>query len=315
MSFRTLLLRHGYAFLFCYVFSVQAGVALPADPLLLIMGALVGDGRYSFWLSVLIALAAAMSGDYLWYELGRRRGFAILSLLCKFSLEPDACVRKTETGFAKRGAWTLVFAKFIPGMSLVSMPIAGAIRMPRTKFLLADAAGCLMWTSAYLFVGRLFHSQVDAVVRLLGLYGRRAGVIVTILIAGYVAYRYIQRRRFLRQLRINRISPEEAFAMMQNGKHVTVVDLRNAAEIASAGRKIAGAIVLRPGDLRDGSHGIPEKNDIILYCSCPNEITSARVALQLKRAGIYKVHPLAGGFEGWAALNLPMESVREPVRR
>ncbi len=273
----------------------------------------MGDGRYSFWLSVLVALTAAMSGDYLWYELGRRRGFAILSLLCKFSLEPDACVRKTETGFAKRGAWTLVFAKFIPGMSLVSMPIAGAIRMSRTKFLLADAAGCLMWTSAYLFLGRLFHSQVDAVVRLLGLYGRRAGVIVTLLIIAYVAYRYIQRRRFLRQLRINRITAEDAFAMMQSGKHVTVVDLRNAAEIASAGRKIAGAIVLRPEDLRDGSHGIPEKNEIILYCSCPNEITSARVALQLKRAGIYKVHPLAGGFEGWAALNLPMESVNEPV--
>jgi membrane protein DedA with SNARE-associated domain/rhodanese-related sulfurtransferase len=293
---------------------VQAGVALPADPLLLIMGALVGDGRYSFWLSVLIALTAAISGDYLWYELGRRRGFAILSLLCKFSLEPDACVRKTETGFAKRGAWTLVFAKFIPGMSLVSMPIAGAIRMPRIKFLLADAAGCLMWTSAYLFLGRLFHSQVDAVVRLLGLYGRRAGVIVTLLIATYVAYRYIQRRRFLRQLRINRITAEDALAMMQRGRHVTVVDLRNAAEIAAAGQKIAGAIVLRPDDLRDGSHGIPEKNDIILYCSCPNEITSARVALQLKRAGIYKVHPLAGGFEGWTALNLPVESVNEPVR-
>lgn len=313
MSFRTLLLRHGYTFLFCYVFSVQAGVALPADPLLLIMGALVGDGRYSFGLSVLIALTAALAGDYIWYELGRRRGFAILSLLCKFSLEPDACVRKTETGFAKRGAWTLVFAKFIPGMSLVSMPIAGAIRMPRIKFLLADAVGCLLWTAAYLFLGRLFHSQVDAVVRLLGLYGRRAGVIVTLLIVAYVAYRYIQRRRFLRQLRINRITADDAFAMMQKGKHVTVVDLRNAAEVAAAGRKIAGAIVLRPDDLRDGSHGIPEKNDIILYCSCPNEITSARVALQLKRAGIYKVHPLAGGFEGWAALNLPMESVNEPV--
>ena len=289
-------------------------MALPADPLLLIMGALVGDGRYSFWLSVLIAVTAAMSGDYLWYELGRRRGFAILSLLCKFSLEPDACVRKTETGFAKRGAWTLVFAKFIPGMSLVSMPIAGAIHMPRTMFLAADAAGCLLWTSAYLFLGRLFHSQIDAVVKMLGLYGRRAGVIVTVLIVAYVAYRYVQRRRFLRQLRINRITPEEAFAMMQSGKPVTVVDLRNAAEIASSGLKIAGAIVLRPDELRGGSHGIPERNEIVLYCSCPNEITSARVALQLKRAGIYKVRPLAGGFEGWTALNLPVESANETVR-
>ena len=102
--------------------------------------------------------------------------------------------------------------------------------------------------------------------------------------------------------------------MIQSGKPVTVVDLRNAMEIAAAGLKIAGAVVLRPDDLRDGSHGIPARNEIILYCSCPNEITSARVALQLKRAGIYKVRPLAGGFEGWMALNLPVESVGETVR-
>jgi membrane protein DedA with SNARE-associated domain/rhodanese-related sulfurtransferase len=306
-SFHSLLLKHGYAFLFCYVFCVQAGAPIPADPLLLLMGALVGDGRYSLWLSAVAASAAALAGDTFWYELGRRRGRPVLALLCKLSIEPDTCVRKTESGFSRRGAWTLLFAKFIPGMSLLSMPLAGVIRMPRVRFLLADAAGCTLWTLVYLLLGKLFHRQIDALSELLGLFGRRAGVVVCALLAAYILWKFFQRWRLRRELRINRVSPQKAFDLIESGQPVTVVDLRNAAEIQELGLKIRGALVLQSSDLRSGSHQIPSDHDVILYCTCPNEATSARAALQLKRAGIRKVHPLAGGFDAWHKLGLPVE--------
>lgn len=267
MSLRSLLLRHGYAFLFCYVFSVQAGLPIPADPLLLIMGALAGDGRYSLLASLVGATLAAMAGDHLWYELGRRRGSAILGFLCKLSLEPDSCVRKTQLDFSKRGAWTLVFAKFIPGMSLVSVPVAGAIRMTRLRFLAADAAGSLLWCTCYLVLGRLFHQQVDQVVGFLGLFGRRAGLIAVVLIAAYLAFKYLQRWRFLRELRVNRIGPQEAFALLNGGHPAIIVDLRHPAEIERGGLKIAGALVMRPEELRDRSGEIPEQHEVILYCT------------------------------------------------
>ncbi len=267
MSLRSLLLKHGYAFLFGYVFAVQAGVPIPADPLLLIMGALGGDGHYSIWMSLVGAALSAMAGDAIWYELGRRRGSVVLGILCKLSLEPDSCIRKTESGFAKRGAWTLVFAKFIPGMSLVSMPVAGAIRMPRYRFLLADAAGCFLWCGAYLTIGTLFHRQVDAIVSALGLFGRRAGLIALVLIAAYIGFRYLQRVLFLRQLRINRIAPEDAFALINSGSPAMVVDLRHPAEVARSGLKIAGALLLRPEELRARSGEIPAEHEIILYCT------------------------------------------------
>jgi membrane protein DedA with SNARE-associated domain len=266
-SFRFLLLRHGYAFLFCYVFCVQTGIPIPADPLLLIMGALVGDHVYSFWPSLVTAMAAALAGDCIWYELGRIRGRSVLALLCKLSLEPDTCVRKTEGGFTKRGAWTLLFAKFIPGMSLVSMPLAGAIKMPRWRFFLADAAGCALWCSAYLLAGRLFHKQVTMLIDMLGLLGRRAGLIVLGLIAIYVAVKYFQRWRLRRELRVNRVTPEEAFALINGETPVTIVDLRNPVEIELDGLKIAGALIVRPDDLRSRSHEIPQGNEVILYCT------------------------------------------------
>lgn len=266
-SFRALLLRHGYAFLFCYVFAVQVGAPIPADPLLLIMGALVGDGHYSYWVSAVAAITAALAGDMFWYEVGRRRGRSVLSLVCKLSLEPDACVRKTELRFRSRGAWTLLFAKFIPGMSLVSMPLAGVIHMRRWRFLLADAAGCALWSLGYLLLGKLFHHQIDVIISVLGFYGHRASIIVAGFIAAYIAFKYLQRWRFRRQLRINRVSSQEAFDLMNGGQPITVVDLRNPAEIREVGLKIAGARILQAEELELRSHEIPPEHEVILYCS------------------------------------------------
>ncbi len=247
--------------------GVQAGLPIPADPLLVVMGALVGDGRYSLLRSMLTTVSACLISDYFWYELGRRRGRSILAALCRFSLEPDTCVRKTEGGFAKRGAWTFLFAKFVPGMGLISTPLAGAIRMPRWRFLLADAAGSVLWSSAYLVAGKIFHTQLTLVLDWLGLFGRRAGVVAITLLAAYIGFKYLQRWRFRRELRINRISPADALMLLQNGEAVTIVDLRNPAEIENEGLKIAGALVLRPEDLRSRAHSIPPEHEVILYCT------------------------------------------------
>lgn len=266
-SFRDLLLLHGYVFLFAYVAAVQAGMPVPADPLLLIMGALSADHFYSPWISWGGATLAALTGDILWFELGRRRGRAVLALICKLSLEPDSCVERTETRFASRGPWTLLFAKFIPGMSLVSVPLAGAFRMPRSRFLLTDAAGSGLWTGTYLLAGFLFHRQVNVLIGWLGLFGRRAGLIALLIVSFYIGVKYLQRWRFRRELRINRLTPEQAAAMVQNGQPVTIVDLRNPAEIEQVGLKVADALVLRPADLRSRAHQIPREHEVILYCS------------------------------------------------
>lgn len=266
-SFRTLILHHGYLFLFCYILAVQAGAPVPSDPMLLIMGAAIGEGRYSFGIALLLIVTAALLGDLLWYELGRFRGRSILSLLCKFSLEPDTCVRKTELGFMKRGAWSLLFVKFVPGMSLLSMPLAGAMKMPRWRFLLADAAGTSLWCTAYLTVGVLFRRQINDVILRLGLFGRRAGFVLALLLTAYIAWRYFQRWRFRRQLRINRVSPEEALSMLSGEPPALMVDLRNPKEIEESGLKIRGAQVLRPAEIRSHFQDLPRDREVILYCT------------------------------------------------
>ncbi len=266
-SFHNLLLHHGYLLLFVYVLIVSVGVPVPVDPLFLLMGAQAGDHRYSLFLSILTAIVPALLGDILWYEIGKQKGRSVLGLLCKLSLEPDTCVRNTESAFSSRGSNALLFSKFVPGMSLASVTLAGISGMPFGRFVLADAAGCTLWASAYLTAGWLFHKQVDSIIGLLGLYGRRAGLVIVSLLALYLAYKYFQRWRFLRNLRINRITPEQVRDLLSAGCGITIVDLRHPAEVERVGIKIPNALVLRPEDLRSRSHEIPREQEIILYCT------------------------------------------------
>lgn len=266
-SFHSLLLRHGYLLVFVYMLAVSIGLPVPADPLLLLMGAMTGNRDHSFFAVLLAAVAPALLGDMLWFELGRFRGRSVLALLCRLSLEPDTCVRKTEAAFAKRGAGALLFAKFVPGMSLVSVSLAGVSKMRYWRFLLADAAGCVLWAGAYLLVGRVFHRQVDSLILLLGLFGRKAGLVVSALIALYIAAKYFERKRFTRKLRVNRINAHALRDLLQSGDPVTIVDLRHPAEVTRDGIKIAGALLLRPDELRSRAHEIPRDRQIVLYCT------------------------------------------------
>jgi hypothetical protein len=169
--------------------------------------------------------------------------------------------------FAKHGARTLLFAKFIPGMGLISVSLAGISGIPYGAFVLADAAGCALWAASYLLLGRIFYRQVDELFIFIGLFSRRAGLVIAALLTLYIAVKYFERKRFLRNLRINRITPRQALDLIESGQAVTAVDLRHPAEVERSGFKIAGARLLRPDDLRSGSHEIPQGQEIILYCT------------------------------------------------
>lgn len=267
-SFTQLLLLHGYYFVFFYLLAVGIGMPIPADPLLLIMGALVGDHHYNLFLAFLSALVPAVTADYIWYEVGRFKGTSVLRLLCRLTIEPDTCVRSAETTFTKRGAATLYFAKFVPGMSLVCMPMAGVIGMPRRRFLMADTIGCSLWISAYMMVGVLFHRYVENLIVQMGFFGKRAGVLIACILLFYIGYKYVQRWRILRELRVNRITPlavQEALNL-SNGK-ITIVDLRHPSEIERDNFKIPGAVVMRPEELRALAREVPPEQEIILYCT------------------------------------------------
>ncbi len=260
-------LRHGYTLVFLIVLTEQAGLPIPALPVLLAAGALAGQGKLSLPLALALAVAASLVADFIWYELGRYRGHSILRLLCRISLEPDSCVRRTENLFAQRGARSLLVAKFIPGLSTASVTLAGMLRMRLWRFFVWDAAGALLWAGAFAGTGFIFSAQLDRV----AVYAQRLGSgLLVLLVAGlaaYIAFKYYQRRRFIRGLRIARITPEELKQKLDAGEDTVVVDLRHSVEVENDNVRVPGAMHLDPSEIEQRHLEIPRDRDIVLYCS------------------------------------------------
>jgi membrane protein DedA with SNARE-associated domain len=260
-------IQHGYLILFVWVVLEQGGLPIPAVPVLLAAGALAGTGQMHLALILGTAVCASLVSDVAWYVLGRRRGSRILHLLCRISLEPDSCVRDTENLFARRGIASLLVAKFIPGLSMVAPPLAGIIRMHPGRFLLLDGLGALLWAGVFAVLGLLFSQQLE---EMAGLLARMGSWLLAIILGGlgaYLSWKFVARRRFLRRLRVDRITPEELHQKLAAGEELLIVDLRHPLEFEADPVVIPGAIRFSAQDLEAPRLPIPRDREVVLYCS------------------------------------------------
>jgi membrane protein DedA with SNARE-associated domain len=259
------LVRHGYAVLFLWVFAQQLGLPIPTAPLLLAAGALAGEGKLNLASAFFVAVAGSMVSDTLWYQFGRRRGSPIINLLCRISLDPDSCVRHTKDVFARHGARSLLVAKFLPGLNTAAAPLAGVLHMARFRFLLFDGLGVSFWVGAFVGLGYLFHNQIEDVAN----YVQRFGISVVVVagggLAAYIVWKYVRRRRFLRQLFTARITPEELKQKLDAGEDPLILDVRHALEFEVDPHIIPGAFRLSIEDLERELRKIPRDRDVILY--------------------------------------------------
>ncbi|MCI0352198.1 MAG: VTT domain-containing protein [Acidobacteriales bacterium] len=294
------LIQHGYVVIFAWVFLDQIGLPLPSLPILLAAGAMAGAGKLSFLGATSLAALAAFLCDAIWFEAGRHRGGSVLKLVCRASLEPDSCVRRTKDMFARYGNWPLLVSKFVPGLNAVASPLAGMSGMRRFDFLAWNALGSALFAGVLVGLGHLFSPQLEQVSALASRSGSWLLAGSGVAFGVYLSIKYVRRLRFLRMLRVGRISPEELKQRLDAGEEVVIVDLRHPLDFKAEPRTLPRALRLDPDEMPRRHHEIPRDREIVLYCTCPDERTSVRVALLLKRYGIHRVRPLAGGFNAWA---------------
>ncbi len=306
-------IRYSSLVLFAAVFVDQVGLPIPAFPVLLAAGALAGAGQMNLGMAVGLGVTASLVGDFIWYYLGLYRGRHVLNLLCRISFEPDSCVRRTENFFGRHGMRSLVLAKFIPAVSTVTPALAGLFNVSIGRFLFYDGLGALLWTAAFIALGYLFSDQLEQIAAQAARFGGSFVVLIVGALALYISYKYINRQLILRKLRIARITADELKRMMDDGHEMMIVDLRQPLDIQTDPYTIPGALRMAMEELEQRHHEIPRDRDVILYCACPNEATAARTALLLKKNGITRVRPLAGGVEAWRASNYPLQKLGEQV--
>ena len=261
------LAKHGLAFAFSNVLVEQAGLPVPAVPVLVVGGALAADGKLPPWALLGAATGAAVIADSLWYTLGRWQGARMLKTVCKIAVSPDSCVRRMEGLYERFGLRSLLFCKFVPGFSTMAPTLAGALRAPRWRFQIFDALGSALWAVSAIGTGALFHSALDRVLAVLDGMGSLALVVLGAALAAYVAWRFVQRWRFLRELRMARISVADLTARLAGAEPPLIVDVRTPGAIRLDSRRIPGAMHLGFDEIEQRMAELPRARELILYCT------------------------------------------------
>jgi membrane protein DedA with SNARE-associated domain/rhodanese-related sulfurtransferase len=306
--------RHGLALVFANALAERVGVPVPALPALFVAGALAATGLLRILPLMAIAVATPLAVDLGWFLLGRWRGERAVRSICRFALSPEGCERQTQALFARRGLASLLYSKFVPGYSIVVLPLAGAARVSLPRFMLWDGFGNLLWAGSAVGLGFVFHGAVRRMLTLLDRLGSWAVILAAAGMALVVAAKWWERRRFYKLLRLARIGVEDLRQLIASGDPPAIVDVRTTRSYAA--QHIPGALRMTLEEVDHKLASLPRDREIVVYCTCPNEASAARVARVLMDRGFTRVRPLEGGLDSWLAAGLPVEEetlVRIPV--
>jgi hypothetical protein len=188
--------------------------------------------------------------------------------------------------FARVGSWSLLFAKFVPGLSLIAVAMAGVTKMPVLIFLLLDGIGSVLFISAFVALGLLFQDAITSMLSTLTQLGKIGGLIVVAAIGLYLLTKWWRRRLFIRQLRMDRITVAELRKLIDDGQKIIILDVRPK-EIRVQEGTIPGAVSAHPGDLNPalehinvgGGHALLARDVVQLLSrhfttACTNSATS-----------------------------------------
>jgi membrane protein DedA with SNARE-associated domain len=262
-SFLQLLTTHPYGVLFASGLLERIGFPLLFAPVLVAAGALAAARQMQFDVGLWIAVVTCIVGDALWYEIGRKKGDSVLALLCRISLEPESCIRRSKNFFEKSTNRTLLLSKWLPGLSHVIPAVAGLSAVKRQQFFAMNAAGSAIWIFALMLAGYLPVEHVHIAPAI----GPIAFETSLVLLAGNVAVKYVQKQRFLKDLEQARIAPQDLLEKLDSGQKIVILDLRHPLDSVTDPRTLPGALRVLPEDVTSRSDLLPKDRDIILYCT------------------------------------------------
>jgi membrane protein DedA with SNARE-associated domain/rhodanese-related sulfurtransferase len=313
---RELIVEYGFPLIFLNVLLESLGFPVPAMPALILTGAItasvgvesnVWGMRLSLFNVVLIATTSALLGDLLWFWLGRRYGSRVLGFLCNLSISRDTCVSRSGEVFGKFGVRVLAVSKFIPGLSTLAIPIAGATGVTLISFFFYDAVGAALWSTVGVALGVLFANAVDTIFKFLDWFGWAAAIVAAVLLIIYVGVRWRHRKTLLRRLRMPRVDALQLDALLAENPAPWIIDARKGVHRQRDPVQIPGAIALDHSASVAQFEGLDQNRAFVVYCDCPNEVSAALVAEQMRTEGYTDVFPLAGGLDGWRAAGFALE--------
>src|SRR3569833_119348 len=266
---------HGYLVLFVVVLMEAVGFPVPAAPAKIRAGGAAARGARLPAGCVGTALSAIMLGDTLMYTMGRLTGWWLLSLLCRISLNPEACILQSADSFYRRGRVLLVVVKFIPGINTMAAPLSGSMSMPMGQFLGLDFLGACLYAGTWLASGFIFSDVLEKLTRGYSTFGSVFGWVVGAAILLWAANRI---RIWVKAKRAGQVRMIQAEQLARVRDGVWIFDVRSHGYYEKGALRIWGSRRVDPNALTEEMERLPKDKAIVLYCTCIRESTSSHVA-------------------------------------
>lgn len=288
---------------------------MPVGVALLLAGSAAHTGTLSLGTLVLVALCSEDSGAVIMFFAGRATGWWLLSRLCSLSFNPEACIFRSADFFYERGAATLVFARFIPGLNTMGPPLAGSLNMRFARFWRLDITGALLHSSCWIAIGYFLSPFIRRIISALHYFGQ---VVLTLFVIGVVLYvlaRLVIVIRGRKYAGVARISVEQLRERLETpdpAQPIVIADVRSHGYYDPGMQRIKNSIRIEPSRLEPEFMALRETIapvcEIYVYCSCRGDATSARVAYMLEQMG-NRVFVIEGGLSAWTKAGCPTEPV------
>ncbi|HEY1605879.1 MAG TPA: DedA family protein [Allosphingosinicella sp.] len=188
-------LIHSYGLwaLFLLVFLESTGIPLPGETALIAAGLYAGATHHvPLWAVILVAFAAAVTGDMMGYAIGRRFGYRLLHRHGRHFGITERRLRIGEYLFLRHGGKIVFAGRFVALLRVLTALLAGVHRMIWPRFALMNALGGLCWASLFGTAAYVFGDRVSRIERPLAL-GLLVLVLVGIVAAFLFGRRYEQR--------------------------------------------------------------------------------------------------------------------------
>ena len=290
---------YGLWIIFLITLFQSIGLPLPAFAILIVTAAVTPTKAVDIVSLLMTASFGSLTGDIILYFAGKRLGTSILGKLCRISLSPDSCVKSSGDLFNRYGPPALTVVKFVPGLSTLAPVVAGVYAMPIFSFIVFSLIAAAFYSTAAVSLGVLFRHEISSLIATLTEFGKVGIFIVIISFGIYLFAKWLQRYRLIRQFKTDRVTVNDLLGLIQESSGHIIFDARPADQRIRNGF-IPGSIPINDINFSEIANLYSAYEEIIVYCSCPNELTAAKYAEKLRKTGLKRIRPLLGGLDEWA---------------
>jgi len=289
----------------------SVGLPLPAFAVMILTAAVTPVTGTNLIMLILTGVLGTLTGDFILFFAGERYGTSILGKLCKISISPDSCVSSTGDLFKRYGAPALTVVKFIPGLSTIAPVVAGVYKMNTALFAFFSSIAGLLYLGSAVTLGTVFSHEIGNVISSLNRYGKIGGLLILVLFGLYILSKWLQRHHLVRKFASERLTVSDLINLLDSTSDTVILDARPIDQRIRNGF-IPGSVHIDEGILHEIADRYIKHEEIVIYCSCPNEITAAQYAEKLRKAGFKRIRPLLGGLDAWAKSGREILFVHQP---